>query len=181
VTRFGRFARFNAVGAAGFVVQLATLGALVDIAGMHYLAATVAAVGAALVHNFLWHRRWTWRDRARRDGSPAGSFWTFVAANGVTSLTGSVLAALALTGGLGVPPVAANLVAVAACAVLNFWSADRFVFRPSGPRARYSVRSASVGLSRDARHAGMAPATRPIAMSSVVAPASAAGSRGESP
>jgi putative flippase GtrA len=59
---FTRWAAFNAVGLAGVAVQLACLALLVH-AGSHYLAATALAVEAAVLHNFLWHQRWTWRDR----------------------------------------------------------------------------------------------------------------------
>ena len=58
------FARFNVVGGLGIAVQLATLAVLVEGLGVEYLPATFAAVGAAITHNFVWHQRWTWRDRA---------------------------------------------------------------------------------------------------------------------
>ena len=32
-------------------------------ARLHYLVATAIAVEAAVLHNFCWHQRWTWRDR----------------------------------------------------------------------------------------------------------------------
>ena len=64
-----RFVRFNAVGAAGIGVQLAALWLLTGVMHVHYLTATSLAVGTAIVHNFLWHRRWTWAERA---GIPGG-------------------------------------------------------------------------------------------------------------
>ena len=54
-----RFFRFNTVGALGIGVQLAALWLLVDVAGLHYSLATMAAVGLAVLHNFAWHWRWT--------------------------------------------------------------------------------------------------------------------------
>ena len=40
---------------------------------MHYLPATALAVEATTVlHSFVWHQRWTWRDR-RRTASPGAS------------------------------------------------------------------------------------------------------------
>src|SRR5204863_306937 len=56
-----RFARFNLVGALGIFVQVAALALLIRL-GVHYLAATAMAVSLAVVHNFWWHRRWTWSD-----------------------------------------------------------------------------------------------------------------------
>ena len=66
-----RFWRFNAVGVLGFAVQLAVLALLVH-GGVHYLAATAIAVEAAILHNFLWHERWTWADRPGRGRARAG-------------------------------------------------------------------------------------------------------------
>jgi putative flippase GtrA len=54
--------RFNAVGIIGLVVQLLVLAVLLRF-GLHYLAATTMAVEAAVLHNFLWHERWTWSER----------------------------------------------------------------------------------------------------------------------
>ena len=57
-----RAARFAWVGVGGFVVQAASLYAL-SAAGLSYPAATAIAVEAAILHNFLWHERWSWADR----------------------------------------------------------------------------------------------------------------------
>jgi len=58
-----RFLRFNAVGAMGIAVQIASLTLLVSALGVHYLPATAVAIELSVLHNFLWHERWTWRDR----------------------------------------------------------------------------------------------------------------------
>ena len=58
-----RWLKFNFVGALGIGVQLAALATLTTL-GLRYLAATALAVETAVVHNFLWHERMTWRDRA---------------------------------------------------------------------------------------------------------------------
>ena len=57
-----RAARFAWVGAGGFVVQVAALHAFAA-AGVPYAFATALAVEVAILHNFLWHERWTWADR----------------------------------------------------------------------------------------------------------------------
>ena len=54
-----RWCVFNGIGLAGAAVQLAVLWMLLA-ARVHYLPATILAVEAALLHNFLWHERWTW-------------------------------------------------------------------------------------------------------------------------
>ena len=123
-----RFARFNAVGAAGVAVQLAALWLLTDVAHVHYLFATPAAVGLAVLHNFMWHWKWTWHDRARAGGRIA-AFARFAAANGAVSLTGNLAVMATLVSGAHVQPVIANGVAIAVCGLLNFWLGDAVVFR----------------------------------------------------
>jgi len=122
-----RFARFNAVGVLGFGVQLAVLALLLH-AGVHYLAGTAIAVEAALLHNFVWHERWTWRDRPSTGRARALRLARFHALNGGVSLAGNLLLMAGLTGVLHVPPLAANAVAVTVCALITFWAADSVVF-----------------------------------------------------
>ena len=113
---------FVAVGAAGFVVQLASLHALVSYAGVHYLVATALAVEAAILHNFVWHSRWTWRDRPPQAGVDA-RLWRLVRFNGLSALSsvvGNVAFTAVLVDTLGVPIVAANAIAVALVSAVNF-------------------------------------------------------------
>ena len=127
-----RFVRFNAVGIGGFAIQLGVLALLLRL-GVHYLPATLAAVEAAILHNFLWHERWTWRDRPAGGPARLARLRRFHAVNGVVSLAGNVILMRLLVGGFGMPPVAANVAAVAACSLINYSSSDRIVFRrPAG-------------------------------------------------
>lgn len=58
-----RWLAFNVVGSMGVVVQLLVLLTLTEVTGLDYLVATGLAVECAILHNFVWHERWTWRDR----------------------------------------------------------------------------------------------------------------------
>jgi putative flippase GtrA len=60
-----RWFKFNLVGGMGIGVQLLVLLALKTGLGMTYLVATGLAVEAAVIHNFLWHERFTWADRGQ--------------------------------------------------------------------------------------------------------------------
>jgi putative flippase GtrA len=125
-----RFARFNAVGALGIGVQLTGLWVLVDLWGVAYPLATALAVTLAVVHNFLWHRHWTWRDR-RSDEIAAGlTFVRFAGTNGVISIVGNVGLMLLLVEVGGANAVIANAIAIASCGVVNFAMSDLFVFQP---------------------------------------------------
>ena len=123
-----RFVRFNAVGALGIGVQLVTLWLLADVAQVHYLLATTAAVGLAVVHNFMWHWWWTWRDRTGA-GSRTGAFVRFAVANGALSLVGNLGMMGTLVSGAHLSPVVANAAAIGACGLLNFWLGNEVVFR----------------------------------------------------
>lgn len=125
-----RWLTFNGVGLLGFAVQLGALALLVHVCGWHYLAATAAGVEAAVLHNFVWHQRLTWRDR--RAESPRGvlsRLWRFHLLNGAVSLAGNLVITGVLAGGFGLHPVVANIVAVLACSVVNFFGSEVLVFR----------------------------------------------------
>ncbi len=67
VSSFTRWWKFNLVGAMGMAVQLAALALFARMVPGHYLVASAGAVELAVLHNFVWHVHYTWRDR--RDDS----------------------------------------------------------------------------------------------------------------
>lgn len=131
-----RIGPFAIVGAVGFVVQLTTLG-LLTAWGWPVPAATAVAVELAVLHNFWWHERWTWRDR--RDGSRLSRVVRFHAATGAVSLFTNVVVTWWLARTLGLPAIAANAVAVAIASAANFFAADRWVFGRHVPTATVLV------------------------------------------
>ena len=136
VSRLDRWAAFNAVGLIGIVVQLGVLALLVRGCRIHYLAATAIAVEAAVLHNFLWHQHWTWRDRAATGCGPLlARLGRFHLLNGGISLAGNLILMGILTGLCALEPVMANLVAVSACSLITFAASDRIVFMGAAPRA----------------------------------------------
>jgi putative flippase GtrA len=64
--------RFSGVGALGIGVQIAVIAWLANVWRVDYRAATLAGVAAAIVHNFLWHRHWTWGERREAGGHDMG-------------------------------------------------------------------------------------------------------------
>jgi len=121
-----RFFKFSAVGAGGVIVQAAMLAALLRLTGVHYLAATALAVEAAILHNFAWHRQWTWAER--RASGVLLKLLKFNATNGAVSLIGNSILMLLLVGALSLNPQVANLITIVVCSLVNFTLADRFVF-----------------------------------------------------
>ena len=139
-----RWVAFNAVGTAGLGVQLLALAAAAELLRLDYRAATALAVEAAILHNFFWHERWTWRDRR---GGRRGRWLRLVRFNAVS---GSVAIAAnvgftALYATLfGIHYLFANIMAVATCSFVNFLAHDRLVFRARNDRPA----SALVGCAR---------------------------------
>ena len=121
-----RFAKFALAGTAGFIVQVTALAALTSVAGVNYVIATVIAVEAAILANFVWHQRWTFRDRS---GAWLGRLIQFNAVNAITSIFGSIFLTAFFVEAIGWHPVLANIASVAGLSLLNFVSADRLVFR----------------------------------------------------
>ena len=122
-----RFLRFNLIGLVGIVFQLAILWILTQL-GVGYLAASSAAIILTVVHNFGWHRAWTWADRMPRLPS-AIAFARFFLANGLVSLMSNLALMPLVVGRLGLPAVPSNLIVIAVAGVLNFGLADRVAFR----------------------------------------------------
>lgn len=126
---FLRWLKFNAIGIVGVGVQLIFLHLLVR-AQVDYLTATALAVEAAVLHNFAWHQRYTWADRPTDDlAEVVARLIRFHLSNGTVSIVGNLLLMRWLAGGLHVPLLAANFIAILVCSLINFVLGDRFVFR----------------------------------------------------
>jgi putative flippase GtrA len=123
---FIRWLKFNAVGAMGICLQLSVLALLRSGFGWNYLLSTAVAVEITVVHNFLWHERFTWADRITN--TPLRRFAAFNFSNGAISLLGNIGLMKLLVGAFGSNYFVANVVSIAACSLLNFAVGDRFVF-----------------------------------------------------
>lgn len=144
-----RWGKFNLVGAFGIGVQFGALFLLKAVLYWHYLVATAIAVEIAVLHNFVWHERFTWADRlrSRTDEEDARSgqanfrsmrverlqdslrrLWRFHLANGTVSIVGNLLLMRIMVGIGHANYLVANAVAVAVCSIINFLLSDQWVF-----------------------------------------------------
>jgi putative flippase GtrA len=107
----------------------------------NYLAATVIAVEAAVLHNFVWHERFTWADRTKAalkrcaTQKPFGASFRrllrFHLGNGAVSIFGT-LALMKVMVGLGqMRYLLANAIAIVVCSVANFLVSEMWVFGES--------------------------------------------------
>jgi putative flippase GtrA len=117
-----RWIRYAAIGALGIIVRLSCI-AFLDSIGTHYLISTSIGIEAALLHNFLWHRSWTWRDR---QGSFLVRILSFHLTNGCISIAGNLLLMPVFVDMAHV--LVANFAVIAMCSIFNFLAADRVVF-----------------------------------------------------
>ena len=124
------FIRFNVVGVLGFALQSAALFLLThNPHPLGYLVATFAAVELAVLNNFVWHQRWTWKDRPSSTGAETlRRLVKFNITNGGVSIIGNLIFMSILVGRLGFPITGANMLSVVACSICNFFLADRVAF-----------------------------------------------------
>lgn len=123
-----RWWKFNAVGAAGVIVQIGALWLLVELGKFNYLPATILATELAVLHNFMWHTQWTWADRPVAILQSIGRFVRFNLSNGAVSLVGNAMLMAVLTGRAEVPYLGANMIAIAVCSIVNFALSEMIVF-----------------------------------------------------
>ena len=138
--RCARFGKFNLVGLMGAALQLTVFDLLLSAASLPAAAAAALSVELAVIHNFSWHERFTWRDR-----EPAGRrqravrLLRFHLSNGLVPVAANALLISCLVERLGAPALLSALAAIALCAPLNFLLADCWVYRamvPPGAEAR---------------------------------------------
>jgi putative flippase GtrA len=122
-----RWGKFNLVGAMGVGVQLASLALLNRAMPGHYLAASATAVELTLLHNFVWHQHYTWRDR--RDGTPwLRPFVRFQLSTGAVSLVGNLVLMRLLVRTAHLPLLVANILAILCCSIANFCIGNSWAF-----------------------------------------------------
>ncbi len=124
-SRATRWLKFNLVGGIGIGVQLLMLAMLKAALHFDYLIATALAVEVTVIHNFLWHERFTWADRT---GAGFARFLKFNLTTGLFSVAGNLLLMKLLAGLAHINYLLANGITITACSVLNFLVSDGFVF-----------------------------------------------------
>jgi putative flippase GtrA len=132
-----RWLRFNFVGLIGVALQLVLLQTFLLTTSLDYKVATLLAVEITVLHNFVWHLQFTWRERrARAAKIVLRRLLTFHLTNGVVSLAGSWTLMTLLVGRARFPVLAANIVSIVACSVVNFLLSEVLVFQEERRKRR---------------------------------------------
>ena len=125
-----RWGKFNLVGVVGMAVQLGALALINRLAPEHYMLATAAALEITLLHNFVWHLHYTWRDRRCRSALRS-QLSRFHLSNGLVSMVGNLALMPVLVEGARIPVVAANAIAILCCSIVNFCLGHNWAFAPT--------------------------------------------------
>ena len=125
-----RWGKFNLVGVVGMAVQLGALALINRFAPGHYMVATAAAIEITLLHNFVWHLHFTWRDRRCRSALKS-QLIRFHLSNGLISLVGNLALMPVLVEEMRIPVVAANAIAILCCSIVNFFLGHNWAFAPT--------------------------------------------------
>src|ERR1700730_17867026 len=124
---FIRWGKFNLVGAMGMGVQLTALALFNRWTAGHYLYASAAAIEITLLHNFMWHLHYTWRDR--RDGATRlPQLVRFHLSNGLGSMLGNLALMRLLGHEAPLPLLASNVIAILCCSMVNFSLGNNWAF-----------------------------------------------------
>jgi putative flippase GtrA len=117
--------RFGAVGATGYVVNLAVFVACIHLVGIDYRLSAVVAWMVSVTNNFWLNRHWTFGARQAHAMRQAVRFFAVSAV--VFGFSYGIL--VALVSGLGVTKDLAQAIAIAAGTPLNFVAQKLWSFK----------------------------------------------------
>ncbi|MGL5075010.1 MAG: glycosyltransferase [Waterburya sp.] len=118
-----RFVRFGISGFSGVFVNMFILYLLREYIGLGLTRSAILAAEVAIINNFFWNDRWTFRDISEHQKGRIKTFRRFLKFN-VICLSGLVLNILVLNllyNFLNMNEYLANLIAIATVTFWNFW------------------------------------------------------------
>jgi putative flippase GtrA len=119
-----QLAKFAAVGATGYVVNLAVYTALLRGADWHYAYAATVSFLVAVTNNYLWNRIWTFRHQRGHVGFQGLRFFTVALV-----AYGANLGILSALIAFGMNKVVAQAIAIVLVTPLNFVGNKLWSFR----------------------------------------------------
>ena len=133
----GNLGRFLLVGLSGLAVNSAAFLLLYDFAHVHYLVAAILSTQFSTTWNFIFVERWVYAHRRLKTGTWS-RFWKFAVVNNLSLLLRGP-AMVVLVSYLGMAAVLANLVALAAIALLRFGIADVVIWASADTESKRRV------------------------------------------
>lgn len=120
------FLRFCFVGTLGFLVDLTFFAFCEKVLEFHYLAANSISFSAAVLHNFVWNKFWTFRGKRR--GRTHYQYLGFLLIAVLALILRNALMVL-LIEQIGIPIYAAFCLGVIVTMAINFFGSRWLVFR----------------------------------------------------
>lgn len=124
------------MGLAGTIVNLLSLAGLVRL-GLPNLGAALLATEIAIIHNFLWNDKWTFKQNQASTNGSNSRLARFGRFQLVTTLTGILSLGLfaGLNSGLGWHYLLAQLGAIGVATVLNFGANSKLTWNRNHVRS----------------------------------------------
>ena len=119
-----QLAKFCAVGASGYVVNLAVYSILLKGAGLHYIPAAIGSFLVAVANNYALNRIWTFRGSR---GTVGAQGWRFLVVSTVSLLANLAVLHFLVTAGVG--KILAQAIAIVLVTPLNFVGNKLWSFR----------------------------------------------------
>jgi putative flippase GtrA len=117
--------RFVAVGASGYVVNLAVFAACLHLLAINYKLAALIAFVVSVVNNFWWNRHWTFGAKAAHPGLQGAKFF----AVSLVTFGFTYVVLVSLVDGAGLAKVIAQALSIAAGTPLSFVGQKLWSFR----------------------------------------------------
>ncbi|MGH2867643.1 MAG: GtrA family protein [Solirubrobacteraceae bacterium] len=117
--------RFVAVGASGYVVNLAVFAACVHLLAVNYKLAAVVAFVVSVANNFWWNRHWTFGAQAAHPVLQGAKFF----AVSLVTFGFTYVVLVSLVDGTGMPKIIAQALSIAAGTPLSFVGQKLWSFR----------------------------------------------------
>jgi putative flippase GtrA len=128
VRNWQQLGKFCAVGAVGYLINLAVYDALLH-AGLHYLLAATCSFLVAVTSNYTWNRLWTFREHRGHVGVQGLRFLLV----SLAALGANLLVLDVLVNSAGVNKLVAQAIAVVVVTPLNFVGNKLWSFRRATP------------------------------------------------
>ena len=126
-----RFLVFTLVGVSGIVVNSAMLLYVREILEVPLRLASLVGIQTAIFNNFIWNRKFTWTDRSMSGVKATGmGLIRFTMVSWIAGAMNWVLLMI-LTHWGGLHYFIANLLAILAASILNFFLNDLWTFKSS--------------------------------------------------
>jgi putative flippase GtrA len=117
--------RFAAVGASGYVVNLAVFAVCVHVLKIDYRVASVVAFLVSVANNFILNRHWTFDAKHAHPVDQGARFF----AVSLLAFGFTYIVLVALVDGAGMPKVAAQAIAIVAGTPLSFLGQKLWSFK----------------------------------------------------